>query len=76
MNINTLIDTITSAVSVDLSTTTWCTTNYGQAHRVFKNADRRDPPGESECPFVIVYPLNKSVGERQSRKSHAVEVDV
>ena len=43
---------------------------------MFKNADRRDPPGEDECPFVIVYPLSKSVGHSQGRKYHQVEVDV
>ncbi len=76
MNINTLIDALAVAIASDSVTTAWSTAAYGQSHQVFLNVDRRNPPGEDECPFVIIYPLGKSAGESQARKVHTVEVDV
>ncbi|BBO92053.1 hypothetical protein [Desulfosarcina ovata] len=76
MDINTLIDTIVTAVSTDSTITSWASTTYSQAHQVFENVDRRDPPGEEACPFVIIYPSGKSAGQSQDKKHHHVEVDV
>jgi hypothetical protein len=76
MDITSLVNVIAAAVASDPEIKTWCDVTYGQTHKVYKNADRRNPPGEDDCPFVILFPTGKTAGERRSRKNHRIEVDV
>ncbi|WP_054031019.1 hypothetical protein [Desulfatitalea tepidiphila] len=75
MNINTLLGNLATAISTNAALTTWCNTTYGHAHKVFVNLDHRNPPGDSDCPFVTLYPISKSAGLGVSTKRHAFEVD-
>lgn len=76
MDVIALANNISRAVATDASLASWCNTTYGREHRVFKRIDRRNPPGQNDCPFVVIRPIGKSSGERRERKSHSVKVDV
>ncbi len=74
MNINTLTGIIKTAIADSAAITTWCTTNYSQDITIYVNLDLTDPPKESNCPYVVIYPLGKQVGEMMSPKRHNYEV--
>lgn len=74
MNVNTLITNLAVAVAQDSDILTWANTNYGQDHYVFVNFDVQDPPGEDYCPYVMIAPDRKRMGQRISQREHAVDV--
>lgn len=53
----------------------WCSTNLGQLPGVYVGIDVRDPPGEEQCPFVVVRPGVNREGEDQQEYDVAVSVD-
>ena len=73
MDINTLTSALKTAIAGDSSLTAWCTANY-RKHSVWVNMDLTDPPAESSCPYVVIYPVGKQVGEMQSPKRHVFEI--
>ncbi len=75
MNINGIIDLFSSGVAAHPALTTWANTTYGRSHKIFVNFDKRNPPGEAECPFVVIYPMSKTAGISVGEKKHAFEVD-
>jgi hypothetical protein len=76
MNINTLLNALVNAIATDADLTAWCNTTYGRQHKVFVNIDKRNPPGEEDCPFVIIFPIQKRVGRGGvGQKLHGFEAD-
>ena len=75
MDINSLIDSLVNSIATDTALTAWCNSTYNKAHTVFVSFDERVLPGESDCPFVVVYPVQKQVGQSRGVKSHHVEID-
>ncbi len=75
MNINTLLGNLATAISTNAALSAWCNTTYGHAHKVYVNLDHRNPPGDADCPFVVLYPISKSAGMGTSVKRHTFEVD-
>lgn len=74
MDINSLIGSYASALASNADLKLWANMYYGQDHTVFVNIDKRNPPSQESCPFIIIYPLNKSVG-LQPEKKHQIEID-
>jgi hypothetical protein len=62
MNITTLMNNIRNAIHDNSTLSSWCTTNYGQAHKVFVGSDTRKPPASSDYPLVHIFPLHKIAG--------------
>lgn len=73
MNINTLTDILKTAIAEDSALIDWCEANY-LLHSVWVNMDLTDPPAESACPYIVIYPVGKQVGERQTPKHHIFEI--
>ena len=63
MNINTLTSTLAAAIA-----------NVGCIDHVYVNVDLENRPGEDECPYAIIYPSGKDVGQVQAQKVHGFEV--
>jgi len=74
MNINTLTAALKTAIADDAAITSWCTTNYSQDITIYINLDLTDPPQETNCPYVVIYPIGKQVGEMTSPKRHNFEL--
>jgi hypothetical protein len=63
MNIVTLIHNFRDAIHDDSALQTWCTTNYGSAHRVHVGIDTRKPPA-IDRPLIHVFPLSRTDGSQ------------
>ena len=74
MNINTILAALADDIAKNAGLKTWANTNYSQNHKVFINIDRRNPPGESDCPYVVLYPISKNVGSGEGVKRHGFEI--
>ncbi len=74
MNINTLTAALKTGIADSSAITAWCNANYNQDISIYINLDLTDPPQESDCPYVVVYPVGKQVGESLTPKRHSYEV--
>ena len=63
MNINTLTSTLATAIA-----------SVSSIDHVYVNIDLQDRPGEDDCPYAIIYPTGKDVGQVQAQKVHGFEV--
>ena len=74
MNINTLTSDFAEAVAADEAIKIWTQANYTADHRVYVGLDVRNPPGEDDCPYVVLYPVKKQFGQHRLEKLHEIEV--
>ena len=74
MNINTLITDFAKAIARDPDILEWANLYYGRDHTVFVNFDIANPPGESYCPFVVIFPEVKQAGQTTRQRSHSVHI--
>jgi len=74
MNINTLTVDFAEAVAQDADLKTWCQINYSSDQAVYAAMDVRNPPGDTDCPYVILYPVRKEFGQHRREKLHEIEV--
>lgn len=74
MNINTLTVDFAEAVAESNIIKTWCQIAYSSDHSVYAGMDVRNPPGDDDCPYVVLYPVRKQVGQHQREKFHEIEV--
>ena len=75
MELNSLLDDLVNSIATASALKSWCNSTYGQDHKVFVNIDKRNSPGVDDCPFVIIFPVQKSVGRGVSNKQHGFEID-
>lgn len=59
---NTILAAIRDAIAGSATIKAWTQANYSADHKVFVGIDRRNPPGESDCPFVVILPEHKKAG--------------
>jgi len=74
MNINTLTVDFAEAVAESDVIRAWCQIAYSSDHAVYAGMDARNPPGEDDCPYVVLYPVRKQFGQHQREKFHEIEV--
>lgn len=74
MNINTLTIDFAEAVAQDTDLRTWCQIHYSSDQSVYAAMDMRDPPQDSDCPYVVLYPVRKEFGQHRREKIHEIEV--
>jgi len=74
LNIIDLIDDYKEAIVTNGSLLSWVGTTYNTVPTVYVDIDSRNPPGEDECPFCIIRPESKKVGNGITRKEHILSV--
>jgi len=74
MNINTLIVNFSEALAQSATIKAWTQTNYTKDHWVFVGLDTRDPPGEDDCPYFVIYPGRKYGGQHRRERHQEVEL--
>ena len=74
MDINTILTDIAQDIALNADLGAWSDVTYGRTHEVFINIDRRNPPGEDDCPYVVLYPISKNVGSGEGVKRHGFEI--
>lgn len=60
---NTILTAMRDAVATSATIKAWTQANYSADHTVFVGIDPRKPPGESDCPYVVILPEHKKAGE-------------
>ena len=76
MDINTLTPDLALALAADSAIESWVQANYDKSFKLFVNIDPRDPPGESDRPFILFYPTAKKVGSMRDEKPHIYQIEV
>lgn len=76
MDINSLINTLTTAIVGQSDIITWSQDQYGTIYNVFENVDLRNPPDEADCPMVVISHGAKTGGMGTTLKSHTIGADI
>jgi len=68
MDINTLTRGFSTGVKTASPIDSWCITTYGQGLKVYEGVDPRNPPEDTDCPYIIFAPVARSGGENPNPK--------
>ncbi len=54
----------------------WCMSKYSRRPKIYVGIDRKDPPDEADCPYIILVPseISKIEGEDQEEHSYLIPV--
>jgi hypothetical protein len=56
IELNTTLRAIAAGLAANSALSSWSTTNYGRVPKIYINIDDRNPPGEAQCPYILLYP--------------------
>ena len=72
-----LMVTFRDAITGSTAITSWLTTNYPTSTlKVFTGIDQKNPPGESDAPFVCLIPSSAVLGETTDSHQYSMEIVV
>lgn len=74
VSFKTTLESFKDALSRNAALTAWAHAAYGKAQRVYVNIDMRNPPGELNCPYVLLRPLMASYGRAATQKTMDYEL--
>lgn len=63
MNIQTVLDTYTTALVTNAAIKTWCVANYSQAQKIFQGIDPREEPTADDVPAINIFLILKKTGD-------------
>jgi hypothetical protein len=55
--LKTTLETFKDALTASSALSTWCQAIYGRQLTVYVNMDARNPPGEADCPYILIRPV-------------------
>lgn len=67
-SLKTTIEAFKDALTINAGLTDWAQARYGRSHKVYVNIDTRQPPGESDCPYIMLRPTAARYGRGASQK--------
>lgn len=73
-DLNDIIADITAGIQASQKINTWAEVNYVRSCLVFENMDPRQPPGEEDCPLVIICHGGKRTGLGVAKRPHHIGV--
>ena len=68
----TILDAIAKAVAGYATLSTWSNTIYGNGVTVSINYQKAEPPGDSDCPYCVVYPIAEEKGQNRRERIFTV----
>jgi hypothetical protein len=68
IEVNTTISAIAAALAADAALSAWSTAAYGRVPKIYISIDDRDPPGEAESPYILLYPSMARYGRGMTEK--------
>lgn len=74
MTLMSVVNAIKTKLAASTAIASWCTTNSFSALKIFVGLNGKNPPTETDCPYVIVYPSLWTEGERESEWSWIIVV--
>lgn len=69
IEVNTTLSAIAAALAANTALSAWATTNYGRVPKIYINIDDRNPPGEAEAPYILLYPAAARYGRGAREKT-------
>lgn len=69
IEINTTLQAIAAALAADSALSAWSVAAYGRVPKIYINIDVRNPPGEAECPYIVLYPAAARYGRGATEKT-------
>lgn len=67
--LKTTLETFKDALTANAALSTWCQAIYGRQLTVYVNMDARNPPGEEQCPYILIRPTAAVYGRGASQKT-------
>lgn len=61
--LSTIVSAWRDALSQDPGIRAWCLEHYGKPARIFVGINRKRPPTEADCPYIVIRPGVKEEGE-------------
>jgi len=68
VSFKTTLESFKDALTSNAALAAWCHGVYGRAPRVYVNIDLRDPPGEADCPYLLLTPVAARYGRAATQK--------
>lgn len=62
ISVSNLIQTFRDALAADGALTSWCQAQFSEQQKIFVGIDEKNPPGQADCPLVILRPDPASEG--------------
>jgi hypothetical protein len=69
IEVNTTLLALAAGLAANTALSAWATTNYGRVPKIYINIDERNPPGETECPYVLLFPTAARYGRGVREKT-------
>lgn len=60
MELWTLIGYVRDAIKSASAISTWCNTNYSKGHTIYIGYDEQNPPGQANCPIIVISPVEQN----------------
>jgi hypothetical protein len=73
-SLKTLIENYKDALTQSATLQNWSNAHYGRCCRVYVNIDARNPPGEDDCPYVMLRPTACRYGRGVREKTTQIEM--
>lgn len=74
MTLMSVVNAIKTKIAASTAIATWCATNGFSALKIFVGLNGKNPPDETDCPYVVVYPSLWTEGEREGEWTWIVVV--
>jgi hypothetical protein len=74
VSLKTTIEAFKDALSVNAALTAWAQAAYGRTQKIYVNIDVRKPPGEEDCPYIMLRPTAARYGRGLSEKTINIEM--
>jgi hypothetical protein len=74
ITVATFIQAAAQALAADSALTAWAQATYGRPQKVYINIDLKNPPGQADCPYVILRPATARIGNAQAQKLAQLEM--
>jgi hypothetical protein len=72
MDLNTLKSNVAEALANSAAIKAWAQATYGRDHRVYKDVNTRQWPGEDACPYVVVSAVSKNIDRGRPQRDHGL----
>lgn len=72
--INSIVSKWRDAIKNNAAIEAYCQAKYGKSLKIYVSIDKKEPPRDVDCPYVILFPGEKNEGLDQPEYSYAVTI--
>jgi len=60
------------AIATDREIDAWCRDHYGRGITVFVGINGKEPPRETDCPYVVIRPASSGIRQEEEIQRHEI----